>query len=146
LLVAGIQNGTPTVQDNRRILCIDGDPCDLGPCGDDVCTLRVALCVNQLDPNLADCTPPAGGLEKVRVRNAISLEPPDALAESSCSPWVDFSIEARFNKAGKYLAKKSRQRLKGKARAVAGVRPRKDVDRWTVQCMPRLSDCPVTTP
>jgi hypothetical protein len=142
LLVEGVENGTATVQDNRKVLCIDGDPCDLGPCGDGVCALRAALCVNQFDPNLADCTPPVGGLVKVRVRNAVDLEAPGAITEAGCSPWVDFSIEARSNKAGKYLAKKSRQKLKGKAVAAKGIKPRSDVDKWIIQCVSRLTDCP----
>jgi CSLREA domain-containing protein len=144
LLMAGIQ--AEDIEGNRAVLCIDGDPCDLGPCGDGVCALRAALCVNQLDANLADCTPPAGGLVKVRVRNAIQLEPPAAITAPACSPWVDFNIETRFNKAGNYVARKSRQKLKGKAVAVKGIKPRSDVDTWIVQCMPRQTACPALLP
>ena len=142
LLVAGVENGTATVQQGRKVICTDGDPCDLGPCGDDACSMRAAICVNQTDPNLPDCTPPAGGLDRGRVRDAISLDAPDAITQPGCSPWVDFRVEARINRAGNYVAKKSRVKIKGKARAIAGTKPRKDTDKWIVQCAPRLTACP----
>jgi hypothetical protein len=142
LRIVGVENGTSSVEENRKVSCTDGDPCDLGPCGDDRCDMRVAACVNQLDANLPDCVPPAGGLERARIRNAFDLQVPSLLTDPACSSFVDVSVEAHFNKAGKYLAKKSRTKLKGKARAVAGTKPRTDADKWLVQCLPRLTDCP----
>jgi len=142
LRVAGVQNGTATVEDNRKILCIDGDPCDLGPCDDLACDMHVAACVNQTDANLPDCTPPVGGLERAKIRSAFDIQIPEVLAEPACTPDVDVHIEVRLNKGGKYLEKKSRVKLKGKARALAGTKPRSDKDKWILQCVPRLTPCP----
>ena len=140
--MAGVQNGTATVEDNRKVLCIDGDPCDLGPCDDLACDMRVAACINQTDANLPDCTPPAGGLDQAKIRGALDVQIPQLLTEPACTPGVDVHIETRFTNKGKYLANKSRLKLKGKARAVAGTKPRKDADKWILQCVPRLTPCP----
>jgi hypothetical protein len=140
-----VENGTATVQDNRKVLCIDGDPCDQGPCDDLACDLRVAACFNQVDPNLPDCVPPAGGLDRAKIRGAFDLQVPELLPGPVCTPDVNVHIQARINSAGKYLAKKSRMKLKGKARAIAGTKPRKDADKWILQCMPRSTPCPTAT-
>jgi hypothetical protein len=104
--------------------------------------MQAAICVNQTDPNLPECSPPVGGLAKVTVKNARELVAPEAITASACSPFVDFTIEARINDAGKCRAKKSRAKIKGKARAVEGTRPRGDADKWIVQCAPREFNCP----
>ena len=137
-----MENGTSSVEDNRTVRCTDGDPCDLGPCGDDRCDVRVAACINQVDANLPDCVPPAGGLERARIKSKFDLQAPSLLTDPACTPFVDVSVEARFNKAGNYIEKKSRVKLKGKARASADTKPRSDSDKWIVQCLPRLTDCP----
>jgi hypothetical protein len=43
---------------------------------------------------------------------------------------------------GKYQAKKSKQSLKGKAKAPKGTKPRSDSDKWKIQCQPRTTTCP----
>ena len=140
--MVGVENGTAAVEDNRKVLCTDGDPCDQGPCGDDRCDMRVAACINQTDDSVADCTPPSAGLERVTIRGALVIEVQQVLTDPTCTPYVDAGIEARFNKAGKYLAKKSRVKLKGKARAAAGTKPRSDSDKWIIECAPRMTGCP----
>lgn len=142
LAVAGVENGTASVENNRTVRCTDGDACDQGPCGDDRCELRVAACVNQVDANLGDCVPPATGLRSAKIRSKLELEAPSLLAEPACTPFHDVAIDARFDKAGRYLEKKSRAKLKGKARALAGTKPRTDSDKWILQCVPRLTTCP----
>jgi hypothetical protein len=142
LAVVGVENGTTSVENNRTVHCTDGDPCDLGPCGDDRCDLRVAACANQLDPNLADCVPPAEGLKSAKIRSKLELQAPSLLTDAACTPFVDVGVDARFDKAGRYLEKKSRAKLKGKARALAGTKPRTDSDKWILQCLPRLTACP----
>ena len=54
---------------------------------------------------------------------------------------VNVPVQAKSNPRGKYLPKKSRLKLKGNGKAPQGTRPRKDVDTWTLQCMPNAS-CP----
>src|SRR5262245_42565439 len=58
--VQGIVSPGPDVRSNRIVQCVDGDPCDTdGACGNGSCRFQVAICVNQHDPNLPGCTPPA---------------------------------------------------------------------------------------
>jgi hypothetical protein len=141
LLVVGIENESPQVEDGKKIFCTDGEACDAGPCGDNVCAMRAGVCVNQTDPNLPDCTPPAG-LESASVKNKIAISVPQLLEGPACSPLVDFDITATFNGKGKYQAKKSKQSIKGKAKAPKGTDPRSDSDKWTIQCLPRTVACP----
>jgi hypothetical protein len=141
LVVTGIENQPPQVEDAKKIFCTDGDACDLGPCGDNVCTMRAGVCINQSDPALPDCTPPAG-LDKVTLKNKLSIEVPQLLAGPVCGAVVEFDVEAKFNKKGKYQANKSRQSLKGKAKAPKGTNPRSDSDKWIIQCQPREDTCP----
>ena len=141
LLVAGIENVPPDVEDGRKIFCTDGEACDRGPCGDNVCSMRAGVCINQNDARLPGCTPPAA-LEKASVTSKLGIAAPQTLAGAACTELVAFTIEARVNGKGKYLAKKSRQSLKGTARAPKGTRPRIDADKWTIQCLPRTTACP----
>jgi len=141
LVVVGIENTPPQVEDGKKIFCTDGDPCDLGPCGDNVCNMRAGACINQVDPNLPDCTPPAG-LDKATIKNKVTIAVPQLLEGARCGELVDFAIEAKFNGKGKYQAKKSKQSLKGKAKAPKGTKPRSDSDKWTIYCQPRTTACP----
>jgi uncharacterized delta-60 repeat protein len=134
LLVAGAQ--TSDVQGNKLLVCKDGDPCDAGAAGDDRCDLKLAGCVNQSDPALPDCTAPAT-LASARIRGKVAIAVSALLAgPPQCTPFVDASVVAKRNKRGKYLAGKSKLVLKGLAKAAKGVSPRKDADKWTIQCMP----------
>ena len=123
LLVAGIENLPPQVEDSRKILCTDGEACDRGPCGDKVCSMRAGMCINHNDARLPGCTPPAA-LEKASVTSKLGIAAPQTLAGAAYTELVAFAIEDRVNGKGKYLAKKSRQSLKGTARAPKGSRPR----------------------
>jgi uncharacterized delta-60 repeat protein len=134
LLVAGAQ--TSDVKGNQLLVCKDGDPCDAGPAGDDRCDLKLAGCVKQTDPALPDCTAPAT-LASARIKGKVAIDVSALLAgPPRCTPFVDASVVAKRNKRGKYLAGKSKLVLKGLAKAAKGVSPRKDADKWTIQCIP----------
>lgn len=133
LLVAGAQSSD--VQGNKLLVCTDGDSCDFGPAGDDRCDLKLAGCVLQSDGALPDCAPPAS-LASASIKGKIAINVSAFLSSPQCSPFVDASVVAKRNKAGKYLAKKSKVVLKGLAKAPKGTSPRKDADKWTIQCMP----------
>jgi uncharacterized delta-60 repeat protein len=134
LLVAGAQ--ISDVQGNKLLVCKDGDPCDVGAAGDDRCDLKLAGCVKQSDPALPDCTAPAT-LASARIKGKVAIDVGALLAgPPQCTPFVDASVVAKRNKRGKYLAGKSKLVLKGLAKAPKGVSPRKDADKWTIQCMP----------
>ena len=55
---------TGVTSQTGRIECIEGDPCDTGACGDNKCTFQFSVCVNQA--GVTGCTPPSGGLAKVK--------------------------------------------------------------------------------
>jgi uncharacterized delta-60 repeat protein len=133
LLVAGAT--AAQVQGNKVLVCNDGDPCDSGPAGDDRCDLRIAGCVNQSDPALSDCTPP-GTLASARISGKVAIDVSRLLVGSKCTAPVAAAVPVKRNKRGAYVAGKSKLVLKGLAKALKGVSPRKDADRWTIQCAP----------
>jgi len=141
LAVQGVRNDGVQIVDNRTVVCTDGTECDRdGVCGNDSCLFRVAACINQTDANLPDCTPPAG-LEKARIKGKVTITVPQLLEGSVCGAFLDATVEARFNKKGAYLPKKSKLKLRGKAKAPKGTKPRTDPDKWILQCVPNTS-CP----
>src|SRR5215475_7588650 len=84
LNVVGIENPSPDVRGGRVVACTDGDPCDTdGECGNGSCTLSVAVCINQTDPNLAACHPPTG-LQKLVVSPKLAGAVPGSLDGSAC--------------------------------------------------------------
>jgi hypothetical protein len=103
--------------------------------------MRAGVCINQTDPTLPDCTPPAG-LDKVTIKNKLNIQAPQLLEGSICGAVVQFEVAAKFNKKGKYQAGKSRQSVMGKAKAPKETKPRSDSDKWIIQCQPRVDACP----
>ena len=83
LSVDGITNPSERVQSNKQVLITDGDVGDQGPCGDNKCNVSVGACINQTDPNLSDCTPPAS-LDKLTVKGALTVSVPQLLTGSAC--------------------------------------------------------------
>src|SRR6516165_2924123 len=93
LSVQGIDNPGPDVRSGRVVLCTVGDPCDTdGECGNGSCTLSVAVCVNQTDPNLSACHPPAG-LKKLFVSPKLADAVPDSLDGSACGSFVALPVK-----------------------------------------------------
>jgi uncharacterized delta-60 repeat protein len=139
LRVTGVDRGA--VQKNQIVVCADGDPCDQGPCGDDRCDVAIAGCTSQTDPTLPGCTPPAT-LDSARISGKTAPDVSGLLSGPACSAPIQAAIPVKRSKSGKYVAGKSKLVLKGKATAPKGVKPRKDTDKWTIQCMPRTTPCP----
>ena len=81
------------------------------------------------------------GLEKARIKGKVTIAVPQLLEGSACGAFLDATVEARFNRKGAYLPKKSKLKLKGKARAPKGTKPRTDPDKWILQCVPNVA-CP----
>jgi uncharacterized delta-60 repeat protein len=133
LLVAGAQ--ASDVTGNKLVVCTDGAACDSGPAGDDRCDVRLAGCTLQSDGALPACTPPAS-LTSAKIKGKVAIDVSGFLSTPQCSPFVSASIVAKRNKRGTYLAGKSKLVLKGLAKAPKGTSPRKDADKWTIQCMP----------
>jgi hypothetical protein len=132
--VDGVENGTPSVKRNRRVLCVDGDPCDAGPCGDGVCDFRVRLCWNQRDPNVATCDPmPALDSMSLRGPLAALVLMPRNLGGSTCDEsYTDFGVPTKGN--GK---RPGSLNVRITATAPAGTTPLVDNDLIKLVCKPR---------
>jgi hypothetical protein len=147
LEVTGIENPSQRVQKNKIVLCTDGEACDTGPCGDNRCDMELTLCVNQHDPNLSTCTPPAN-LDLLKAKSKgkvkINIGLPQALTGSVCGALLDLPLDIPLKKNG--LPKKFGQaKLNVTAKAPNGTKPRTDGDEFTIKCLPRTVACPVSS-
>ena len=145
--VAGITNPSDRVQKNKIVLCTDGEACDTGPGGDNQCDVRVALCINQTDPNLPDCTPPAS-LRRVTVTDQrkvkLNLAVPQLLEGSACGAFIDATIPVRVSKKGKVLGP-GEAKVKITAHVPKGTKSRSDGDAITIKCFPCTMACSPST-
>jgi hypothetical protein len=107
LSVNGITNPSDRVQKNKTVLITDGDVGDTGPCGDFKCTVEVGVCMNQSDPNLPDCTPPAS-LDKLTVKGAFTISTPQLLTGSACGAFVTGDVEAKVKRDKEGNVKKAK--------------------------------------
>lgn len=137
--VAGVENGTSSVEGNRKILCVDGDACDTGACGDGACAMSVAVCWNQVDPRVPACNPPAG-VDRLTVKKSIAPSLPPILQGDGCSPPA--AVTVKTTKNGR---KPGRLKITATAKAPKGTKPSKDRDTFILECRPRIGACPVVT-
>ena len=124
----------------RTVECTDGDPsCDLDGACDEDCRFGVAVCLNQRDPALPNCTPPfpPTGLLRVleRGRDQVGLQIP-SFASSACGAFVSVDTPATRRKA-------AGRRIR--TLTLSPDRPRRDRDVLRLVCRPRTGECPVTT-
>ena len=142
--VVGIENPSERVKNNKIVLCTDGEACDTGPCGDRQCDVRLRVCINQPDPNLASCTPPSR-LDRVTVKTQgkvkLDVGVPQLLAGPQCGAFFDGTIPVKVNKKGKVVGA-GKAKIKIDARAPKGTKPRPDEDTITIECVPRTVPCP----
>ena len=89
LSVQNVDSPGPDVKGNRTVRCVEGEACDSdGACGNGSCTFKVAVCIDQQDPNLPQCTP-AGSLRKPpKVNSKIAGAVPASLTGSACGSFV----------------------------------------------------------
>lgn len=141
--VEGIGDVAGEVARNRIVSCTDGAVCDQGACGDDTCLLSVRVCVNQQDPNLDACVPPAA-LERLRVKGKVGVQPPASLEGATCGVFASLPLQVKKNKKGA-RKKPGRVAFRLSGNAPAGTSPRTDDDRIVLRCLPRSQPCPTTT-
>ena len=125
----------------RGVECTDGDPaCDFDGACDGNCRFNVAVCLNQPDPALPNCTapfPPSGLLRAAeRGLGQAGLAFP-SFASSACGAFVGVDTPV--------LKARRRPGRRIKTLAVSPTRPRRDVDLIKLFCRPRTGVCPVTT-
>jgi hypothetical protein len=120
--------------------CTDGDPtCDLDGACDGGCRFGVAVCLNQHDPSLPNCTPPfpPTGLLRVqeRGRDQVGLRIPD-FASSACGAFVSVDTPAsRRKRTGRRI----------RTLAISPERPARDRDLLRLVCRAPAGGCPTTT-
>jgi plastocyanin len=139
--VQGIDSPGPQVKSNRIVLCTDGDPCDTDGVCNDSCTLRVAVCVDQKDPNLTACTPPSS-LQKLKLNAKLEPSRPASLSGSACGSFVDLTVPVR-TKGGK--KRPGMLALSANATAAKGTKPARDRDKYVLQCLPCAGAATTTT-
>ncbi len=137
--VDGIDANSSRVQKNKKVLCTDGEACDTGACGDGVCNMRVAACINQ--PGLSRCTPPAG-LQRFKVKGKLNIGVPQALEGSACGSFLDVTVATKKTKK---KVKPGKAKFKVQAKALKGTKPATDNDTFELQCLPRTVECPPPT-
>ena len=124
----------------RAVECTDGDPtCDSdGEC-DGTCRFQIAVCLNQNDPRLPNCTPPVPGSPLDRAnelgRNPAGLLFP-SFASSACGAFVGVDTP---------VTRRARPGQRIRALAVSPNRPRRDRDVLKLLCRARTGECPATT-
>jgi hypothetical protein len=137
LNVEGIDSPGPNVSAGRVVTCTDGDPCDTdGVCGNNSCTFNVAVCINQQDPNLPACHPPAS-LQKLHVNSKLVGAEPSSFVGSACGTFVGVPVPSN--------RKRGMVRLSANATAPKSTKPRRDRDTFILKCVARTTPCGPTT-
>jgi hypothetical protein len=128
-----------------RVDCKDGDACDTdGDCHNGSCTVKVGVCINQSD--VANCTPPATGLKKLKALpgkyKSLVSDLQSKLAGPACGPLVNVVV-----KTSKHGKKPGKQQLRLIATAGRPNKPPVDNDSVIINCIPRPASeqCPVNT-
>ena len=114
------------------MLCHDGDPCDTDGEINDVCTFKVAVCIDQ--SNLSPCHPPTG-LQALHVSSKLpTAAVPSSLTGSACGSFVDVPVQLH---KGAHNGKKTGKLLvQANAIAGTGTTPRSDRDTYVLECLP----------
>jgi hypothetical protein len=125
------------VANGKKVTCMDGDPCDADHECNGSCTFDAAVCVNQTDPALSTCTPPAA-LSSFSVNAMGEVIPSPGTSGANCSDRVNLVV-----------ALKGTKQKNGKRKVVATAtqteKPKKDKDKYTLLCTKRVGACPTTT-
>ena len=80
-------------------------------------------------------TPPAA-LDSAKIKSKVSVSVPSLLTGAQCTPFVTATVPVKRKKNGTVVRGKSKVVLNGEAKASKGTSPRKDTDKWTLQCLP----------
>ena len=123
------------VTNGMIVTCIDGDPCDTDGACNDSCTFESAVCVNQTDPALADCTAPSALTALKATGKGLSIPLP-GLSGASCGDTFTAAVP---------LNGKKKKKLKLTLLAKQTSNPKKDKDKLKLVCTKREGPCPTTT-
>jgi sugar lactone lactonase YvrE len=120
------------VRSGRVVLCHDGDPCDTDGAINDVCTFKVAVCIDQ--PNLSACHPPTQ-LQALHVSTKLpAAAVPSSLTGSACGSFVD--VPVKLHRGAHNGKKTGKLVVPANATAGTGTTPRGDRDTYVLECLP----------
>ena len=123
------------VRSGRVVLCHDGDPCDTDGKINDVCTFKVAVCIDQ--SNLSACHPPAG-LQTLHVSSKLpTAARPSSLEGSACGSFVD--VPVKLHRGAQNGKKTGMVLVQANATAAKGTTPRGDRDTYVLECLPNAT-------
>jgi len=145
---------TGAASSSNKITCADGDPtCDGDGIENGVCAFQIAVCPNQTDPALTQCTPaaPLSAPPTVTSKPAgATLTMPTDLSSTSCADASDVNVALKTTKKGKKKPGKMTVKV-----SAAGSNGKKDKDSLKLICNPpsgtstgtcNTFDCPSPNP
>jgi hypothetical protein len=125
--------------------CVDGSACDLDGACNGECKFHFGVCINV--PGVEGCTPP-GMLQSMKAKGNVTgvkgasgkvvIDASQLLEGSVCGAYVDAIVPLK-GKASKPKAGKAKVKLK--AKAPKGTKPRKDSDKYDLVCEPAPGGC-----
>jgi hypothetical protein len=130
--------GAHARKNTKTLVCADGDPtCDMDGVCNNVCTLRVYLCINS--PRLPPCPPPSQ-LQSLHFKShpaTFTVNTPGRLTGAQCGARQDVHLPVKLSKSGKKST--GELMLTGSATAPKGTKPQKDSDTYVLKCTPGCS-------
>jgi subtilisin family serine protease len=127
--------GMHSLRNAKTLECADGDPtCDKDGTCNNVCALRVHLCINS--PRISGCAPPSQ-LQSLQFKShpaTFTLNTPGRLTGPQCGARQDVNLPVKVNKKGKKST--GVFMVTATAKAPKGTKPPKDSDTYVLKCLP----------
>jgi hypothetical protein len=127
--------GMHSLKNAKTLECADGDPsCDKDGVCNNVCALRVHLCINS--PRISGCAPPSQ-LQSLQFKShpaTFTLNTPGRLTGPQCGVRQDVNLPVKVNKKGKKST--GVFMVTAMAKAPKGTKPPKDSDTYVLKCVP----------
>jgi len=127
--------GTHSLKNPKTLECADGDPtCDTDGRCNNVCTLKVRLCINSA--TVPGCTPPSQ-LATLKFKShpkSFALSTPASLTGAQCTAFNTVPLPVKVSKKGKKSA--GVFEVTAMAKAPKGTKPPTDKDTYVMKCVP----------
>jgi len=127
--------GTHSLKNPKTLECADGDPtCDMDGKCNNVCTLKVRLCINSA--TVPGCTPPSQ-LATLKFKShpkSFALSTPASLTGAQCTAFNTVPLPVKVSKKGKKSA--GVFEVTAIAKAPKGTKPQTDKDTFVMKCVP----------
>jgi hypothetical protein len=133
-VIAAVE-GMHSLRNPKTLECADGDPtCDKDGTCNNVCALRVHLCINS--PRISGCAPPSQ-LQSLQFKShpaTFTLNTPGRLTGRQCGARQDVNLPVKVSKKGKKST--GVFMVTATAKAPKGTKPPKDSDTYVLKCVP----------